>query len=523
MGNVAYTLQVGRKAFAYRRCLVVADREDAVAVLGQADAKRGFSAKADEARRPVVLLLPGVGDQYVGMAHGLYEAWPVFRGEVERCAKLLEPHLGIDIRAIIYPDNRSWRKKGSGKGIDLKQMLGKRGDAPADPDAAALNRTLHAQPALFTIEYAIARLWQSLGIMPDAIVGHSMGEYVAACLAGVLSLEDALRLVAVRARLVEELPQGAMLAVMLSEDDLRPMLGERLSISLINGPSLCVVAGPVADMGEFERALAARSVICRRVQNAHAFHSSMLDPIAQQFQAEVSKIRLSPPKIRYLSNVSGTWITPHEATDPAYWAMHANHTARFSDALREVWRLENPILLEAGPGRTLGVLAMQHPDRSRAAEPVTIASVRHHYENEPDTDVLLQGIGKLWLAGAAIKWECLPQGGRPCRISLPTYPFERQDYWLENHDSPSKAQPPAGGVGPGRLAIDDWFHVPTWVRTPFAGDVELGVFRRRIDLAHLCRPLGRRYRVPEEAGRARRDGSRREVRRHVPPPRRRLA
>jgi acyl transferase domain-containing protein len=246
MSDVAHTLQVGRKALPHRGYLVCRDRADAVAALGAERSKRVTSGRVDDTRRPIILLLPGVGDHYVGMAYDLYEGWPVFRQEVDRCARILEPHLGTDIRSILYPASQRWRKAHA-KGIDLKRMLGKSTDVD-DPDARTLNQTLFAQPALFTIEYATARLWQALGITPDAIVGHSMGEYVAACLAGVLSLEDALRLIATRAKLVNALPQGAMLAVTLTEEELRPTLPDGLSISLINGPQLCVVAGPVDAM-----------------------------------------------------------------------------------------------------------------------------------------------------------------------------------------------------------------------------------------------------------------------------------
>src|SRR5262245_43964656 len=277
-------------------------------------------------------------------------------------------------------------------------MPGRCAQVPDDHDGRTLNTTFFAQPALFTIEYAMTRLWQSLGITPDAIVGHSMGEYVAACVAGVLSLDDALRLIATRAKLVNELPQGAMLAVTLPENELLPFLPEDLSISLINGPRLCVVAGPVAAVAELERMLTARSVICRHVQNAHAFHSRMLDPIVKAFQAEVSKIRLNAPSIPYISNVTGAWITRDEATNPGYWAMHANHTARFSNALHHMWQLNDPILLDAGPGRTLGVLAMQHPDRQNARHPVAVSSIRHHYEHQSDVEFLWHSIGRLWLS-----------------------------------------------------------------------------------------------------------------------------
>ncbi len=418
----------------------------------------------------MILLLPGIGDHYVGMAHDLYETWAVFKEEVDRCSQILERHLGIDIRTVIYPNSRSWKREGKSKGIDLKKMLGGQAGASEDPDATNLNRTLYVQPALFTIEYAMARLWHSLGITPDAIVGHSMGEYVAACLAGVLSLEDSLRLIATRAKLVNELPQGAMLAVMLPESELLSLLPGELSISLINGPSLCVVAGPVAAVAEFEKTLTARSVICRHVQNAHAFHSRMLDPIVKAFEAEVRKVQLNEPRIPYISNVSGTWITGREATDPAYWAMHANHTARFSDALHELWQFENPILLEAGPGRTLGVLAMQHPDRQHAGVPVAVSSIRHHYENQSDIEFLWHAIGKLWVSGTAIKWDSTHIGDRRRRVALPTYPFERKNHWIETtSDSARKAQ--EWRRASEKSEVDNWFYVPTWERTPFPREI----------------------------------------------------
>ena len=463
MGDVAYTLQVGRKAFSHRRIVVCTGRDDAIAALAEEHSKRIISSRVDEfSSRPLILLLPGVGDHYLGMAYDLYQTLEVFRKEVDRCARLLEPHLGMDIREIIYPRSLSWRQ-GRTKGIDLKKMLGRKSDETETPEAKRLNQTLCAQPALFTIEYALARLWEVLGVRPNAIVGHSMGEYVAACLAGVLSLEDALRLIATRAKLVHELPQGAMLAVTLPEHDLLPLLGESLSIALINGPTLCVVAGPVEAMAAFERLLNKKGVICRQVQNAHAFHSRMLDPIVVAFEAEVRKVPLNEPRVPFISNVTGTWITSAQATDPAYWARHANHSARFSDALHHLWQLQDSILLEAGPGQTLGVLAMQHPDRKNAGNPVTISSLRHHYENLSDVDFLWRSIGKLWLSGAGLNWENLHPGGRR-RISLPTYPFERQRYWIERElDDSAKLQ------AKERLSetanVENWFYVPTWERT----------------------------------------------------------
>lgn len=463
MSDVAYTLRIGRKAFPYRRCLVCADREDAVTTLGQVDSKRILSNRSDDSRRPVIFLLPGIGDHYVGMAYDLYETRPIFRQEVDRCASILKSHIGMDIRDIIYPNGKSWKRDRTTKGIDLKKMLGRKTDELENEDTRNLNQTQFAQPALFTIEYAMVRLWQSLGIRADAIFGHSMGEYVAACVAGVFSLDDALHLIATRAKLVSGLPQGAMLAVVLPENELLPLLSEDLSISLINGPSLCVVAGPIAAMAEFERKLNARSILCRQVQNGHAFHSRMLDPVVKAFEKEVSKVRLNAPTIPYISNVTGGWITSSEATNPAYWAMHANQTARFSDAWHHMWQLNNPILLEAGPGRTLIALALQHPAKSREAKPATISSLRHHYESGSDVEFLWHSVGMLWRSGIDIAWENLYPGQRGRRIPLPTYPFERQHYWLEAESSSGKRAAEHTPISENS-AVDDWFYVPTWER-----------------------------------------------------------
>jgi len=473
ISDVAHTMCVGRHMFSHRRCLVAASREDAIAALAEQNSKRVLSSVNDgTGGRPVVFMFPGVGDHYVGMGYGLYGEWETFRRAVDRCAQILHPYLGTDIRKILYPEGKAWTSEGKSKGIDLKKMLGRSASAAGDQHTTDLNQTLYAQPVLFTIEYALAQLWQSLGIAPAAIVGHSMGEYVAACLAGVLSLEDALHLIATRAKLVNELEQGAMLAVTLPEKEVLPLLSGDLSISLINGPALCVVAGPIVQVAEFERLLNEKQIISRRVQNAHAFHSKMLTPMVSAFEKEVRKVRLNEPAIPYISNVTGKWITAREATNPSYWAMHADHTARFSDALGELWRLKNPILMEVGPGRTLGVLAMQHPGRQDAADPVTVPSIRPSYENHSDVDFLLQSIGTLWLSVVEIRWENMDSGENRRRVSLPTYPFERQNYWIENKrggaNTTEKKKPPSA-----ISSLDDWFYAPSWKRTHFLSDAAI--------------------------------------------------
>jgi acyl transferase domain-containing protein/thioesterase domain-containing protein/acyl carrier protein len=472
--DVAYTLQTGRKAFAYRRFLVCADREDAIGILSKEKSKRIVSSHLDDsALRPVILLLPGIGDHYVGMGRELYEKCEPFATEVNRCAKLLEPHLGIDIREIIYPKNIGRATEVKTNRIDLRKMLDRDGAGEADPAAQKLNQTIYAQPALFTIEYALSRLWQHLGITPTAIVGHSMGEYVAACLAGVFSLEDALQLIARRAKLVNELPQAAMLAVLLPEAELLPLLDRHLSIALINGPNLCVVAGPRPEIAELERALNERSIITRSVQNGHAFHSRLLEPIVSPFIEEVRKVQLHEPEIPFISNVTGKWITKAQATDPTYWGCHTIQTARFGDALACLWQFKDAILLEAGPGKTLTVLANQHPDRRAAGNPIPISSLRHHYENHSDVEFLLHNAGTLWLSGVDI--TNLPQAKQCRKIPLPTYPFDRQNYWLEPIAEPVVAKELSIHKNSDR---SKWFYIPSWKRT-FPKAIGLTEFSRR--------------------------------------------
>jgi len=464
MADVAHSLHAGRRSFALRRSLVCSSREDAIAALAEPQSKRVLRGRVAGSRRPRIFLLPGIGDQYAGMGRGLYEDWPVFREAIDLCARILEPHLDADFRAFLYPPERAAPRPA--RGIDLAKMLGRK---PAG-DKGPLDRTLFAQAAQFSVEYAASRLWQSLGITPDAIVGHSMGEYVAACLAGVLSLEDALRLIAVRAKLVEALPRGAMLAVPLAEKELRGSLTSGLSISLINGPGLCVVSGAPEEVAALETKLQAAGVSARRVANAHAFHSPMLAPIAEPFGAEVRLTRLKAPAIPFISNVSGTWITPAEATSPDYWVAHAVRTARFDDALRSMWKHPDAFLIEAGPGRTLGALAMQHPGRLNGGEPVLAATIRPEYENAPDSEFLLEAVGRLWVHGADLRWDAMP-GGRRRKVPLPTYPFERQRHWLPAAHSVAEA--PANKL----LREEDpakWLYVPSWKRLlPRAGDPPL--------------------------------------------------
>jgi phthiocerol/phenolphthiocerol synthesis type-I polyketide synthase E len=407
LADVAYTLQVGRKPFNHRRIVVCQDIPDAEMMLNTLTPQRVFSATTDKLlERSVVFMFSGQGAQYVNMALELYQVEAIFREQVDICAAILLPHLGLDLRDLLYPSVEK-----------------------TEAAAQQLQQTTITQPALFVIEYALAKLWMAWGVHPQAMIGHSIGEYVAACLAGVFSLEDALLLVANRGQMMQQMPLGEMLAVPLSPQELQPFLGQALSLAVINGVAQCVVSGPIKAIESLNQQLAKKEVKCRHLQTSHAFHSEMMEPIVAPFTERVKQIKLNPPAIPYISNVTGTWITMTEATDPSYWATHLRQTVRFAEGLELLLQTPEHILLEVGPGRTLNTLAKQHPNK--ANEQVALTSVRHPQENQSDVAFLLTALGKLWLAGVKIDWSGFYAHEQRQRLALPTYPFERQRYWID--------------------------------------------------------------------------------------------
>ncbi len=433
LADVAYTLQVGRRAMDYRRVVVCQDVDDAINALQ--DPKRVLSSIQQTSDRPVAFMFPGLGTHYINMAEELYQVEPTFQEAVDRCCLLLKPLLGLDLRDVLYLKNSqttqaSQKQNPPKPGLDLRKMLG-RGEEPADEATQKLNQTFLTQPAIFVIEYALAQLLISWGIRPVAMIGYSIGEFVAATLAGVLSLEDSLTLVAKRAQLIQELPAGAMLAVPLTEQEVQPFLSEKLSLSAINGSSLCVISGCTEAVDELEHQLTEKGLACRRIVTSHAFHSKMMEAITHPFTDLLKTFNLQPPKIPYLSNVTGTWITAAQATDPSYWVKHMCQAVRFASGVQELCKKQNPVLLEVGPGQTLSSLALSILQSDHVADRVVLPSLRHSYESQSDIAFLLNTFGQLWLAGVQIDWAGFYSHECRHRLPLPTYPFERQRYWIE--------------------------------------------------------------------------------------------
>jgi acyl transferase domain-containing protein/thioesterase domain-containing protein/ubiquinone/menaquinone biosynthesis C-methylase UbiE/acyl carrier protein len=412
LADVAYTYQVGRCAFSQRRMLVCQTLEEAVNALETREAQRVFNHVLQTDEEPaVVFMFSGQGAQYVNMGLELYQTEPLFREQVEQCAKFLEPHLGLDLRRVLYPALQ----------IPPNPLLKKEGQGD-------LTQTAMTQPALFVIEYALAQLWMSWGVQPKAMIGHSLGEYVAACLAGVFSLEEALVLLAARGRLMQSVPVGAMLAVPLSEDEIRPLLNIDTELAAVNIPTQCVVSGTSTAVEQLATQLAEQGVVCKRVSACDAFHSKLMSPILTPLLEQLQQIQLKPPQIPFLSNVTGTWIRAEEATNPHYWVKHARQTVHFASELQQVLQQPQHILLEVGPGRTLTTFAKRHPDNNGQ---LVLSSLAHSKSEHSESAFLLNTLGKLWMAGVTVNWSAFYADEQRYRLPLPTYPFERQRYWIK--------------------------------------------------------------------------------------------
>lgn len=439
LADVSYTLQIGRRHFDHRRVVICQDRDDAIHTLETLDPQHVLSTVIPSDERPVVFLFPGQGAQYVSMAQELYETEPIFRTHVDHCARLLSPYLKLDLRKLLYPEE-------SDREEAIRQLA----------------QTAITQSTLFVIEYALAQLWMTWGVYPDAMIGHSVGEYVAACLAGVFTLEDALMLVALRGQLMQDLPGGAMLAVRLPAEQLEPMLDDTVSLAAINSPMHCVVSGTHTAVSTLQERLAGQQIECQMLHISHAFHSSMMIPILARFADQVRRVQRNAPRIRYISNVTGTWVTPEQATDPYYWARHIRETVRFADGIDTLLKDSDSILLEVGPGPTLGRLVRQHT--SFSSDRVVLSSLRHVRESQSDMRFWWTTLAQLWLAGGTINWADGYAQEQRRRIPLPTYPFERRRYWIEPDQSDLAGEmPPTDATKKTRTT--DWLYLPTWQQT----------------------------------------------------------
>lgn len=432
--DVAYTLQVGRREHARRRVVVCRTAAEGAELLAGRDPARVAEGEVPTHGAHAVFLFPGQGAQTAAMGAELYREEPVFRRWLDRCARVLAGEVGVHLGELL-------QEPGGG--------------------GEALVQTRLAQPALFAVEFALARWWMHHGVRPRAMAGHSIGEYVAACLAGVFTLEDALRVVALRGRLMQECEPGAMLALPLAEADARALLPAGVALAAVNGEKSCVASGPFEAVEALERELAGRGLRGVRLRVSHAFHSATMEPAAAALAAALRGIRLSAPRIPFLSNVTGTWIIPEEAVRPEYWARQLRETVRFGDCLRTLAEERGAVLVEVGPGRTLSALAA----RVRRTPP-PVASLPEAGAGREEQRQLFEALGRAWVQGAEVAWHRLHRQGERRRVPLPTYPFEHQRYWVEERRDGGAARPQEhAGEATRSDDVGEWFYVPSWRRT----------------------------------------------------------
>ncbi len=414
LADVSFVQHLGRKAFSKRHAVVVSDVKDALAAI--ANPARLVTAQAGTPF-PVAFLFPGQGSQYVEMGKALYRDEPEFRLVVDQCAELASPVLGRDLREVLFPAE---------------------GDTEATREA--LRHTAFTQTGLFTIEYALARQLMTWGVKPTVMLGHSIGEWVAATIAGVFSLEDAVRLVATRGVLMQRQPPGSMLSVRLPASEVSPLLSGSLTVATDNAPQLCVVSGPTPEVEAFEKTLTAKGVVAKALHTSHAFHSSMMDAVVEPLRVELAKVTLRAPSLPIVSSATGQLLTETQAKNASYWARHLREPVRFREAMLTLAR-EKHTFVEVGPRATLATLARQMvSDRAQ----LCLSTLPDTAKDDAEWGSVLAALGKLWAAGIAIDWRRYHEHEKRRRIAIPTYWFDRTRHWLEPgqaHAAPTLTTP----------------------------------------------------------------------------------
>jgi phthiocerol/phenolphthiocerol synthesis type-I polyketide synthase E len=426
LADIAYSLALGRRDRPWRRSIVA---DSAARLCGQLREDTPVQA-LETSPAPLIFLFPGQGAQHLGMAAGLRDSEPVFAAALQRCAAVIQHEAGIDLYAFIDPP-----------------------EAQREALAAQLATTAVGQPVLFAVEYALAQLWLSWGLRPQLMLGHSLGEYVAATLAGVFTLEAALRLVVTRGRLMQSAPGGAMLSVNFSEAEAQAALGAGISLAAVNGPQLCVLSGTRAALDTLVARLTARGLECQWLDESHAFHSAQMDGVLDAFARAVEQAAPQPPRLAFVSNLSGRPVTADEAIDPQYWVRHLRGTVRFQPGLAWIAQQQPGQLLEVGPGQVLSTLARRS---GLAGGDTTLSTLPHPRAAGAALPQLLRSLGQLWAQGRRVDWRALYTAESRRKLSLPGHPLERRRYWVEASSEASPAMLAAPAVAAAPLQQEIW-------------------------------------------------------------------
>jgi phthiocerol/phenolphthiocerol synthesis type-I polyketide synthase E len=402
LSDVVYTLSVGRKTFKYRRVLVCQNVKETIAAIENQDQRYVTTEVASDEDRSIVFMFPGQGAVYKNIAKEFYDKVPVFREALSACAEIVSVYLGLDLRKIFYDEEIAGDKYFN----DLTIM----------------------QVGFFSLEYALAKTWLDWGIEPTAMVGFSLGEYVVATLSEVITLEEALKLVILRAMLSKKLPAGANIIVKTAVAKIRPYLQGSLSIAAVSLPTVCIISGLPDDIDNFKLQLEQKGIVYVVLPIPYAAHSSLMDPILSEFRDQVKQIEFKPPKMPYVSCVTGNWAR-EEVVDPEHWVAHLRNTVQFSEAMTKVLSQKNSIFLEVSPEVILGPIVKKHPLLKESH--VLLSSLHESAKNKSAVQMMLTTFGKLWAYGTTVNWNNLYRGEKRLRIPLPSYPFERVRYWAE--------------------------------------------------------------------------------------------
>ncbi len=441
LADIAYTLQTGRASFEHRQLLVCDSHAAAIEALPRLPSTDNYSHVSSRHTPVVVFMFSGQGSQYAGMCGDLYEQEPVFKAQVDSCCELVKQRYQKDLLPVMFP----------GPGGDSRMI----------------DNTEYTQPALFIIEYALTMLLESRGIRPAMMIGHSIGEYTAACLSGVFSLEDALHVVVKRGELMQQATRGSMLSVSVSEAQLRELLKEHPQISLaaVNSSQLCAVSGSNEAIEVFEQAVKQSGHLCRPIRTSHAFHSWMMDEVLDEYAKVMSSVRLQVPQRPFISNVSGVLATAAQVTTPGYWVEHLRQTVRFGAGIESLFINKEAVFIEVGPGKVLSSLVQLHGQRQEGHRVVSM--VKQAKEAGNDQHHLLQGIGALWLNGLPVNWQSFYKAGQRRRVSLPGYSFERTKYGSRKEKLNDFIAGENTDARPEVKRLSDWFYIPTWKRSFF--------------------------------------------------------
>jgi len=432
LSDISYTLKLGRKAFKNRKMWMIDPSDPSF------DKPNMFTAREENR---LIFMFSGQGSQYVNMGLDIFRTEHIFKEEISRCFKILIPIIGYDLKEVLYPEEIS-------------------SSIPKDKN---INQTEITQPIIFAFEYAMAKLLMYWGLKPQAMIGHSIGEYVAACLSGVISLEEALKLVAIRGKLMQQIPTGAMLSVTLPEAELIPSLNQypTLSLAAVNAPNLCVISGPDKVIETFENQLKEEKINTQKLHTSHAFHSQMMEPILTQFEQAVKEVELCKPQLPYVSNLTGQWITDRQAMSSEYWKNHLRKTVRFMEGLTPLLEDKASVFIELGPGRSLTTFVQNH--HAKDDHHIILNLVKHPQKTDSDDSYLLEKIGRLWLSGTNIDWENYYYDKRPQRVPLPTYPFEKEFFWLKGNPLKIREGDNIKRESTNKQSdIAKWFYVPIW-------------------------------------------------------------